>query len=110
MYRPAENRPELGYPDVSATYNAEAGELYVNVLNRSVDRELTTRIESDTGTLRAEAETWQMNHPDLKATHTFGNDNVVRPVTPSESLDVNGSGFTYTFPAHSLTILRLQLR
>jgi alpha-N-arabinofuranosidase len=110
MYRPAENRPELGYLDVSATWDAETGELYLNVLNRSATRDLTTRIESQTGTLGSQADIWQMHHPDLKATHAFGNDDAVRPATRSETLDVSGNGFTYTFPAHSLTIMRLPLR
>jgi len=109
MYRPSQNRPALGYLDVSTTYDAEAGELYLNVLNRSADRDLTTRIESQTGTFGNSAEVWQMNHPDLKATHTFGNDDVVRPTTSSASLDVSGNGFNYTFPAHSLTIITVPL-
>jgi hypothetical protein len=29
---------------------------------------------------------WELNNPDLKATHTFGNDKVVRPVTRSASV------------------------
>jgi alpha-N-arabinofuranosidase len=110
LYRPANNRPELGYLDVSVTYDTDARELFINVLNRSVDRDLTTRIESQSGALGSAAAVWQMNHDDLKATHAFGNDDVVRPVTRSETLDVTDNGFRYTFPAHSLTILRVPLR
>jgi len=46
-----------------------------------------------------------MNHPDLKATHTFGDDTKVRPRSFTATLS-NGQ---YTFPAHSLTILKLKL-
>jgi alpha-L-arabinofuranosidase len=53
---------------------------------------------------------WELNHPDLKATHTFGDDKKVRPVTRTISPPVENNGFTYTFPVHSLTILRLQLK
>jgi hypothetical protein len=49
---------------------------------------------------------WELNHPDLKATHTFGKDSVVRPVTRSANVKAGGNGFDYTFPRHSLTILR----
>ena len=49
---------------------------------------------------------WELNHPDLKATHTFGKDQVVRPETRSASVKASGNGFDYTFPKHSLTILK----
>jgi hypothetical protein len=42
----------------------------------------------------------------LKATHTFGKDTLVRPVTRSLTVKATGSGFEYTFPKHSLTILK----
>jgi hypothetical protein len=42
----------------------------------------------------------------LKATHSFGKDEVVRPATRSASVKASGNGFEYTFPKHSLTILK----
>lgn len=105
-----ENRPPLGYLDTSATYNAKTGELFVNVLNRSKDRDIATRVENQAGQLAPSASVWELNHPDLKATHTFGDDRKVRPVTRTVPLTVTNGGFTYTFPAHSLTILRLNVR
>ena len=51
-----------------------------------------------------------MNHADLKASHTFGDDKKVRPATRAVSVSVENNGFNYTFPAHSLTILRLRLK
>lgn len=100
----------LGYLDVSATYDQAPGELYLNVLNRSANSDLTTRIENQEGTLGSTAAVWEMNYPDLKATHTFGGDERVRPVTRTADLTVADNGFTYTFPAHSLTILRIPVR
>jgi alpha-N-arabinofuranosidase len=101
--------PQIQYLDVSATRRAATGELFVNVLNRSRDRDLTARIETG-GRPAAEIGVWQMNHPDLKATHAFGKDAVVRPVTSTESVTAGNGTFTYTFPAHSLTILRIPMR
>jgi alpha-L-arabinofuranosidase len=46
----------------------------------------------------------------LKATHTFGADQKVRPVTRNLSAKIENNGFTYTFPAHSLTILKLKVK
>ena len=50
-----------------------------------------------------------MNHPDLKATHTFGDDKKARPTTRTVDVSVQDDGFVYTFPAHSLTILKVTL-
>ena len=103
-----DKRPAIPYLDVSSTYNPKTQEIFVNVLNRSKDRDLTTRIDNQQGQLASEAAVWELNHPDLKATHTFGDDRKVRPVTRQATLNVSDGGFTYTFPAHSLTILKLR--
>lgn len=52
---------------------------------------------------------WEMNQNDLKATHTFGDDKKVRPVVRTASVSLTGNGFSYTFPKHSLTILKLMV-
>jgi alpha-N-arabinofuranosidase len=104
------NRPPLRYLDVSATYNPRERAIYLNVLNRSKSLDISTRIDNQEGRLDSGVDVWELNHPDLKATHTFGDDKKVRPVTRTISPPVENNGFTYTFPAHSLTILRLQLK
>jgi alpha-N-arabinofuranosidase len=104
------NRAPLKYLDVSTTYNAAEKTVYVNVLNRSKDKDLTTRIENQEGQLTNAVGVWELNHPDLKVTHTFGDDKKVRPVTRNITATIENNGFTYTFPAHSLTILKLRLK
>jgi alpha-N-arabinofuranosidase len=104
------NRAPLKYLDVSTTWNAADKTLFVNVLNRSKDKDLTTRIENQEGQLTNAVNVWELNHPDLKVTHTFGDDKKVRPVTRNITPTISNNGFDYTFPAHSLTILRLKLK
>jgi len=82
----------------------------LNVLNRSKDKDLATRIDNQEGRIESEVDVWEMNHADLKATHTFGDDKKVRPATRTASVSVVNNGFNYAFPAHSLTILRLRLK
>jgi alpha-N-arabinofuranosidase len=108
-YRVQNRGPEIAYLDVSATRHPATGELFVNVLNRSQDRDLTASIDTG-GAPASTIGAWQMNHLDLKATHTFGDDRKVRPVTRDESVSVTDGAFSYTFPAHSLTILRVPMR
>ena len=105
-----QTRPPLRYLDVSASYNAKERMVYLNVLNRSKDKNLSTRIENQEGQLEVEVGVWEMNHSDLKATHTFGDDKKVRPVTRTVQPAIQNNGFSYTFPAHSLTILRFRVK
>jgi alpha-N-arabinofuranosidase len=102
--------PEIPYLDVSASYNPKTRQVFLNVLNRSKDKAIETTIQNQEGTLGAEMAVWEMNHPDLKATHTFGDDQKVRPVRRTAAVTLQPGGFTYTFPAHSLTILQLTLQ
>ena len=104
VYRIPQRPQDSPYLDVSATYDPRTRELAVNVLNRSRDKDITAAIENQSGRLPAEAAAWQMNSADLKATNTFG-DEKVRPRTFTATV----AGGRYTFPAHSLTILRFKL-
>jgi len=81
-YKPDAGR-ELGYLDVSSTYDPKSRQVYVNVLNRSEKTDITARVENVAGAPAGPVSVWEINNPDLKATHTFGNDKVVRPVTRS---------------------------
>ena len=103
------NRPALGYLDVSATYDPAQHAVYLNVLNRSKSTSITSTIQNEERQITSQVGVWEMNNSDLKATHTFGNDQKIRPVTRTISADVSKNAFVYTFPAHSLTILRLTL-
>ena len=105
QYQP-DNGRRLGYLDVSVTYDAKTRQVFVNVLNRSEKTDITARIENVAATPPATVSVWELNHPDLKATHTFGKDTVVRPATRSVNVKASGNGFEYTFPKHSLTILK----
>ena len=80
------------------------------MLNRSKDKDITTRIDNQEGQLTNAVDVWELNHPDLKATHTFGDDKKVRPTTKTVNVTVSGNGFVYAFPAHSLTVLRLAVK
>ena len=104
------SRGPLGYLDTSATYSEKERAVYLNVLNRSEKMDIATRIENVVGQLGAQAAVWEMNHTDLKATNDFADDKKVRPAIRNVSLTVSNNGFTYTFPRHSLTILRVRVQ
>lgn len=93
--------------DVSSTYSAKDHAVYVNVLNKSKSADVAASVENQQGKLGASVEVWQMNNSDLKAEHTFGDDKKVVPAT--RSVTASGNSVAYTFPAHSLTILKLRV-
>ena len=103
-----DNRRPLGYLDVSSTYSAADHAVYLNVLNRSERNDINTRIDNVAGQIDGQAGVWEMNNADLKAVNDFASDKV-HPATRNVTLSVTGNGFTYVFPKHSLTILRLRL-
>jgi alpha-L-arabinofuranosidase len=102
-------RAPLGYLDVSSTYNTADRAIYLNVLNRSEKSDISARIDNVAGRIGDRAAVWEMNNPDLKAVNDFGAPRV-RPASRTATLAVAGNAFTYEFPKHSLTILRLQLQ
>ncbi|MCC6389094.1 MAG: alpha-N-arabinofuranosidase [Bryobacterales bacterium] len=100
---------KLKYLDVSASYDAKGKLIYLNVLNRTESMDIPTRVDTVEGRPGAQVEVWEMNHAGLKTTHAFGDDRKVRPATRTAQVSPRGNGFTYTFPKHSLTILKLKL-
>jgi len=107
-YKPDAGRA-LGYLDVSATYDLKSKQIVLNVLNRSEKVDITSRIDNVSGKLSNSIDVWELNNPDLKAAHTFGDDAKVRPATRKSNVALNENGFEYTFPKHSLTILKLKV-
>jgi alpha-N-arabinofuranosidase len=106
-YKPDGGRA-LSYLDVSSTYDAKTRRVFLNVLNRSEKQDIAAQISTVSGAVNS-ASVWELNHADLKATHTFGSDKVVRPVTRTVQTAAQDKGLGYTFPKHSLTILTLQM-
>jgi alpha-N-arabinofuranosidase len=105
-YQPR-NRAPLNYLDASASYDARTGTVYLNVLNRSEKMDIPAVIENVEGRMTGQARIWEMNHPDLKATHTFGADQKVRPANRTLPAAAHDNRLEYVFPRHSLTLLQL---
>ena len=96
-YRIANRPQDLKYLDVSASYDATTHEVAVNVLNRSRDRDIAAMIDTGDRHASGALEVWQMNHTDLKATHTFGDDQRVRPVRRTERAPAAGTPMSTPF-------------
>ncbi len=101
------NRKPIPYLDVSGTYDPKSRTVYLNVLNRSSKSDIRAGIEGVAAS-GGNVEVWELNHNDFKTTHTFGDDRKVRPQIRRQPIAATGGALTYTFPKHSLTILKLQ--
>jgi len=91
------------YLDVSATYQKD-GTVIVNVLNRHKDKAITTDILAQEGAFTGPFQVFEVNGPDVKTQNDFGKELVKTEKKPDVS--ATGSRFTYTFPAHSFTMLK----
>jgi alpha-N-arabinofuranosidase len=91
------------YLDVSATYQKD-GTVIVNVLNRNKDKAITADILAQEGEFTGPFQAFEVNGPDIKAQNDFGKELVKTEKKPDVS--ASGSRFTYTFPAHSFTMLK----
>jgi alpha-N-arabinofuranosidase len=94
--------------DVSATCDSSGRELCLGVVNRSPDEPIRTAVQLQAGSLVGDVSVYQVNGPEPSSSNSFQNPRVV-DVHSDRQAKQAGESFDYTFPAHSLTVLRLQL-
>jgi alpha-L-arabinofuranosidase len=92
---------EVPYLDASAAY--DNGTLVLNVVNRSLDRPIEARIQSQKGTFHGSYEVAEVNGPNIKAENTFG---MTKVETVRKSISADGTQLVYSFPPHSYTMIK----
>ena len=97
---------DVPYLDVSAAHDGD--HLTLCVVNRHKDRALATDIICQEGRFAGPFEVYEVNGPDIKTVNDFG----AEPVKTVKKANVNASGtsFTYSFPAHSFTLMKGSVR
>jgi alpha-N-arabinofuranosidase len=94
------------YLDVSATYNN--GEVILCVVNRNKEKAITTDILCQTGEFTGSFNVFEINALDVKAMNNFDKE-TVKTVTKAD-VNAKGNKITYSFPAHSITMLKGQIK
>jgi len=94
----------LPYLDVSSSYDKTKGEVVVSVVNRHLTNAIKTDIICQTGRFNGQATISEVNGKDLTAENSFNTQNVK---SVSRTNPVKGDKFTYDFPAHSYTLIRI---
>jgi alpha-L-arabinofuranosidase len=97
----------IPYLDVSASYAEGERLMVINVVNRNMERAVSTRIISDTGAFVGNATVSVINGEDLNAPYTFEQRESYAPAT--STLRASGRTFNYSFPPHSFTQIRVRV-
>lgn len=97
---------QIPYLDVSNIYNDKTQELIINVVNRHQDKAIETTINNQFGKLSGKAIVNEINSAHLNDENTV-NEQKVKAV--EKTINTTGDNFTYTFPPHSFTQLRIKL-
>ena len=78
--------------------------MIVNVTNRHREQAITTDILPPDRTFRRQATVYEVNGPDIKAEEL---DDPSGRETVTKEAQARGDRFTYAFPAHSFTLIRI---
>jgi alpha-N-arabinofuranosidase len=99
----------FGVLDVTATCDTAGRELCVAVVNRSLDQAIATTLQLDGRALRGALTAFEVNGADVCARNSFEEPNVIDVRTRQAQVNGVSGPVEYTFPAHSVTLLRGQV-
>jgi alpha-N-arabinofuranosidase len=94
----------IPYLDVTTVYNKETNTVYINVVNRNKDKEITAGILSTSGEFTGKAEATIINEDSLTEPFTFDKQNQYTPVV--KEIKTGNNKISFTFPAHSITQIK----
>jgi alpha-L-arabinofuranosidase len=94
----------ISYLDVTTVYNKETNTVFINVVNRHKDKEITTEIISDSHNLNGKAEASVVDCGSLTDFFTFDKQKEYIPVT--KAIEITGNTISFSFPAHSFTQIK----
>jgi alpha-N-arabinofuranosidase len=98
---------DVPYLDVSSTADDVKTTLSLAVVNRHKSDPIKTAINIENAQVNANAEVFEINGASVDAENSFAQPNNVR-IDKKDPVSVRGT-FNYTFPAHSITVLKLKI-
>jgi len=93
--------------DAAASYNNTSHTVTLAVINCDLERSHTSTIHLTDTSLPNVIEVYEVNGPDPTVVNSFESPHVVK--IQEKKLEIMGEDLQYDFPAHSLTMLRMQL-
>lgn len=99
----------IPYLDVTTTYSKETNTVYINVVNRHKDKAITADIiNTSSSAFTGKAEASVLNAADLNEAFSFDKQDQYVPV--KKEADTKNNVFTYTFPPHSFTQIKVTVK
>ena len=95
------------YIDATATVDEDGGKLYLATVNRHRDQDAECRIALDGFTPKREARVFELNGPYPMARIEIGHADIVN--VQEKTITGIGSDFRYVFPAHSATVIEMDV-
>lgn len=95
----------IPYLDVTAVYSKETKAVFINVVNRHKDQDITADILSTSGDFTGNAEVSLIYRSDLNETFTF--DRAAEYVSKKEEISSRKNKLSYSFPPHSITQIKV---
>jgi alpha-N-arabinofuranosidase len=102
----ATNYKNVPYLDVTSAFHKETGEVVVNVVSRSEAEDIATTILLQKGKIGKGTVAVELNGSSISAINTFDNLEI-KPV--EKEVKADGNKVSYSFPAHSLTMIKFKV-
>lgn len=97
----------IPYLDVTAVYSKDQKTLFVNVVNRHREKEITADIISSTGSFTGKACISEINRKDINAPYKFEERDQYVPALSEKKAE--GNNMVLSFPAHSFTQVKVKV-
>jgi alpha-L-arabinofuranosidase len=94
----------IPYLDVTTTFSKETNTVFINVINRHKDKDITAAILSTSGIFSGKADVSLVNGTDLMKPFEFDKQDQYVPV--KKAIDSKDNKLSCTFPSHSFTQIR----
>jgi alpha-N-arabinofuranosidase len=98
----------IPYLDVSSAYSEDEKTMVINVVNRNMEKAIATNIISDTGEFSGTAAISTINSDVAEAPYSINNKDDYQPAT--FTIETDGDSFTHSFPAHSFTQIKVEIK
>lgn len=98
----------IPFLDVTTVYSKETNTIYINIVNRHKDKTITADIINDSGVFTGNAEINIFTCDLLIESFTFNKQKDYTPL--KKEADAKGNKFSYSFPAHSFTQIKVGVK
>jgi hypothetical protein len=95
----------IPYLSVNASKSGKTNSLYLMVINKNMDKDITSLIELSDFVPSGKAEAWILNGPSIDANNEKISDNVR---IAHKSFEIESASFEFTFEKHSLTAIEIR--